>query len=216
MPENLFKTQYDLTKKSKLKEFYESNKILIYSTIFALIIIIVSYSYYQASKEKKKIYLSENYIQAKIYLESGNKIKAVKILKDVIFANDPTYATLSLTMILNENLISDKNEVSKLFDHLIENNKFDQEIRYLLFYKRALYKSSYVEESELLEDTKSLLNNEESIWKSHTLLLLGDFFFSKREFIKAQDFYLQVLSIRNLQPELYVHAKSQLALINND
>ena len=73
MPENLFETRYDLTKKSKLREFYESNKILIYSSILTLIIIFASYSYYQVSKEKKKILLSENYIQAKIYLESGNK-----------------------------------------------------------------------------------------------------------------------------------------------
>ena len=55
MPENLFETRYDLTKKSKLREFYESNKILIYSSIITLIIIFASYSYYQVSKEKKKI-----------------------------------------------------------------------------------------------------------------------------------------------------------------
>ena len=82
MPENLFETRYDLTKKSKLREFYESNKILIYSSILTLIIIFASYSYYQASKEKKKILLSENYIQAKIYLESGNKTEALEILKE--------------------------------------------------------------------------------------------------------------------------------------
>lgn len=43
MADNLFETQYDLTKKSKFKEFYESNKILIYSSIFALIVIICAY-----------------------------------------------------------------------------------------------------------------------------------------------------------------------------
>ena len=79
MSENLFETQYDLTKKSKFRAFYESNKILIYSSILTLIITIASYSYYQAGKEKKKIFLSENYIQAKVYLENGNKTEAVKI-----------------------------------------------------------------------------------------------------------------------------------------
>ena len=57
MTNNLFETQYDLTKKSKLREFYDSNKIWILSTIFAFIIIIGSYSYYKVSKEKKKILL---------------------------------------------------------------------------------------------------------------------------------------------------------------
>ena len=216
MPENLFETQYDLTKKSKPREFYESNKILIYSSILTLIITIASYSYYQAGKEKKKIFLSENYIQAKVYLENGNKTEAVKILRNAIFSNDPTYSTLSFFMILNENLINDKNEVSELFDHLLKNNKFDKEIRNLLLYKKALYKSNYVEESKLLEETKSLLNSEESVWKAHALLLLGDFYFSKKEFMKAKDFYTQILFKKDLQPDLYNKAKSKLALIADD
>ena len=71
MSENLFETQYDLTKKSKIREFYKSNKILIYLIIFFLIISIGSFSYYQMSKENKKILLSEKYVQAKVYLENG-------------------------------------------------------------------------------------------------------------------------------------------------
>ena len=216
MPENLFETRYDLTKKSKLREFYESNKILIYSSIITLIIIFASYSYYQVSKEKKKILLSENYIQAKIYLESGNKTEALEILKKVIFSNDPTYSTLSFFMILNENLVNETNEVSRLFDYLLENNKFDKEIRNLLLYKKALFKSNYVEELKLLEETKTLLNNEESVWRAHALLLLGDFYFSRKEYIKAKDFYIQTLSIKNLHPDLYVQANSRLAFIADD
>ena len=119
-------------------------------------------------------------------------------------------------MILSENLISDNEEVSKLFDHLLENNKFDKEIRNLLLYKKALYKSNYVEESKLLEETKSLLNSEESVWKAHALLLLGDFYFSKKEFMKAKDFYTQILFKKDLQPDLYNKAKSKLALIADD
>ena len=216
MPENLFETRYDLTKKTKLREFYESNKILIYSSIITLIIIFASYSYYQVNKEKKKILLSENYIQAKIYLESGNKTEALEILKKVIFSNDPTYSTLSFFMILNENLVNENNEVSRLFDYLLENNKFDKEIRNLLLYKKALHKSNYVDELKLLEETRTLLNNEESVWRAHTLLLLGDFYFSRKEYIKAKDFYIQTLSIKNLHPDLYVQANSRLAFIADD
>jgi len=216
MPENLFETQYDLTKKTKLREFYESKKIIIYSSVLLLIIVIASYAYYLESGEKKKIYLSENYVQAKVYLERGNKTKAVEILRDVIFSNDPTYSTLSFFMILNENLISSKQEVSKLFDHLLENNKFDKEIRDLLLYKKTLYKSNYVEEPKMLEEIKPLLNNKESVWKGHALLLLGDFYFSKKEYIKAKDFYSEILSTENLQQDLYIQAKSKLVFIADD
>ena len=216
MSENLFETQYDLTKKSKLKIFYESNKVLIYSSILTMIIIIAGYNYYQFKEEKRKILLSENYIQAKVYLENKNKEKALEILRETIYSNDPTYSSLSFFIILNENLIDDKNKVSKLFDHLLDNNKFDKEVRNLLLYKKALYKSNYVEESKLLEEIKPLLNNNESIWNGHALLMLGDFYFSKKEFIKSKDFYLKVISKKGLQPDLYNQAKLKLAFISDD
>ena len=133
MPENLFETQYDVTKKSRIKKFYESNKILIFSSILILIILFGSLSFYLENQERKKILLSENYIQAKIYLENGNKNEALNTLKKVIFANDPTYSTLSFFLILNQNLISDYKEISALYDHLLENNKFEKELRNLLF-----------------------------------------------------------------------------------
>ena len=216
MTNNLFETQYDLTKKSKLREFYESNKIWIFSTIFAFVIIIASYSYYQNGKERKKILLSENYIQAKVYLENGNKAKALETLKNITFSNDATYSILSFFMILNENLINENDEISKLFDHLLENNKFDKNIENLFHYKKTLFKSNYVSEEKLLETAKPLLNSEDILWKGHGLMLIGDFYFSRKEYIKARDFYSQILEIKNLQPELYEKAKLKLINIAND
>ena len=55
MSEDLIEAQYDITKKSKLKRFYDSNKILIFSSIFILMVAIISPSIYFAKKEKNKI-----------------------------------------------------------------------------------------------------------------------------------------------------------------
>ena len=215
MPENLFEVQYDVTKKSKLKKFYEAYKIFIFSLIFILVILYVSFSFYLESKEKKKILLSENYLQAKIYLESGDKNKAMNLLKKVIFANEPTYSSLCLFLIMNQNLITDYKELSNLFDHLLENNKFPREVRNLLIYKKALLNSNFVNESELLESIRPLLNTE-TLWKPHGLLLLGDYFVSKGELIKAKEFYQKIFTIKNLQKDFYYHARSQLAIIANE
>ena len=54
MTENLFETQYNITKKSKLKRFYESNKILIYSSILIVVIFFVSLGLYLENKERKR------------------------------------------------------------------------------------------------------------------------------------------------------------------
>ena len=215
MPENLFEAQYDITKKSKIKKFYESNKIFIFSSILILIVLFGSLSFYLESKEKKKILLSENYIQAKIYLENGNENEALNILKKIIFANDPIYSTLSFFLILNQKLISDHKEISALYDHLLENNKFEKELRNLLIYKKALFNSNFVIESELLETIQPLLNTD-TLWKPHALLLLGDYFMSKGENIKAIEFYQQILSMKNLHNDLYIQAKSQLLIIANE
>ena len=203
MTNNLFETQYDLTKKSKIKIFYESNKKLIYSLIVLLILFLGGFGYYADSKKDKKILLSEDYVKAKIYLAKEKKGEALDILKNVVLANDPAYSTLSFFLILNRNLINDREEVLNLFDHLLTNNKFDKEIRHLLLYKKALYKSDYLNESELLEEVKPLLE-ENSLWKAHALILLGDYFVSKKENLKAKDFYTQVLSIKNLDEDITI------------
>ena len=215
MNENLFETQYDVTKKSKLKKFYEVNKILIFSVILILIIAIASVSFYSETKEKKKILLSDNYLAAKVYLENGDRNKVKNILKTIIFANDSTYSTLSLFLILNENLIVDQRELSNLFDHVLENNKFEKEVKNLIIFKKALFQSNFVSELELLETVKPLTNTE-TAWKPHALLLLGDYFASKKEYLKAKEFYVQILSLKNLHKELYNQARSQLIFITND
>ena len=215
MAENIFEAQYDLTKKSRIKKFYESNKIFIFSLILILIILFGSLSFYLENQERKKILLSENYIQAKIYLENGNNNEALNTLKKVIFANDSTYSTLSFFLILNQNLISDYKEISALYDHLLENNNFEKELRNLLIYKKSLFSSNSVSETELLETIKPLLNTD-TLWKPHALLLLGDYFISKGENIKAREFYQQILSMNNLHKDLYDQAKSQLVIINHE
>ena len=215
MNENLFEAQYDVTKKSKLKKFYEVNKILIFSVILILIIAIASVSFYSETKEKKKILLSDNYLAAKVYLENGDRNKVKNILKTIIFANDSTYSTLSLFLILNENLIVDQGELSNLFDHVLENNKFEKEVKNLIIFKKALFQSNFVSELELLDAVKPLINTE-TVWKPHALLLLGDYFASKKEYLKAKEFYVQILSLKNLHKELYNQARSQLIFITND
>ena len=215
MSENLFEAQYDVTKKSKIRKIYESNKILIFSSILILIIALGSFSFYLEHKESKKILLSENYIKAKFYLENEEKNEALNILKEVIFANDSTYSTLSFFLIINKNLISEPEEISALYDHLLKNNKFDEEIRNLLIYKKALFNSNFVTESKLLEDVKPLLNSE-TLWKPHALLLLGDYYVSRNENIKAKEFYQKILLIDNLRKDFYDQAKSQLTTISHD
>ena len=215
MNENLFETQYDVTKKSKFRRLYDANKLLIFSTLFVLIIASISFSFYTVSREKKQILLADNYMVAIFYLQNNERDKGRKILKEIILANNRTYSTLSLFLILDEDLVDDQKEISNLFDHLLANNKFEQEVKNLIIFKKTLFLSNFANELEMVENVKQLINTN-TLWKPHALLLLGDYFSSKKQYLKAKEFYVQILSLQNLNIELYEQARSQLLVITND
>ena len=118
-------------------------------------------------------------------------------------------------MIMNQNLITDHKELMILFDHLLVNNKFPKEVRNLLIYKKALFNSNFINESKLIESIRPLLNTE-TLWTPQGLLLLGDYFMSKREYVKAIEFYQKIFNIKNLHSDIYNHARSQLTIIANE
>ena len=166
-------------------------------------------------KETNKEKLANNYIEAKISIENGNQEQASKILKDIIFEDESTYSALSLFLILDENLIKDRKEVMSLFDHLLKNNKFDNEIRNLIIFKKGLFESNNTDEQKLLNSVNSIISSE-SFWKPHALLMLADFFASKKEYLKAKEFYMQILSLKNINEKFYSQARSQLLFIQNE
>ena len=89
-------------------------------------------------------------------------------------------------------------------------------MRNLLIYKKALLTSDSSSESELLQSLKPLLSDDETVWKAHALILMGDYFISKKENIKAIEFYQKIFNIKNLHADLYSHARLQLTIISNE
>jgi len=154
-------------------------------------------------------------LYSKIYLENDKRSEATELLKSLINSNDRTYSTLSLFLLLNQNLITDYGEISILFNQLFENSSFKKETRDLLIYKKTLLDLNHLNESEILNQIKPLLDKN-SIWKPQILLLMGDYYVSNKEYLKAKEFYIQILSIKNLQKEIYDRAKFQLTSINNE
>ena len=52
--------------------------------------------------------------------------------------------------------------------------------------------------------------NSESIWKSHTLYLLAEFFYSKNEKQKAKEFFNQILVIPNANNMIKTESQKRL------
>ena len=214
MNEDLIEAQYDITKKTKVKKFYEENKSLIYILIFSTILTIFGTMYFLENKESKRIAVSDDYIQAQIYISEGEKNKAKILLEKIIYKNDPTYSSLSLFLLINEDLITENSKINNFFDHLLKNNKFEKEMENLIILKKLLTKFNYLKESELLNISKPIINSD-SVWKPHLLLMFGDYFMSKKEYVKAKEFYEKVLSTKGADQEFYEQAKLKLRKISN-
>ena len=215
MNENFLENQLDISKKSKIKIFYNSNKKIIIISFILIIILGFTASVFFDYKKKEKIKISENNINAKILLENKKQDEALKLLKDLIFINDKTYSSLSLFMIINENLIEDTTELNILINHLLSNNNYDTEIKNLLIFKKALLNAEIINESDLLDSLLPIINSN-SLWKIHALLLIGDFYVSNSEYTKAKEFYAQILSIKNLNDDVYRAVRSKLEITAND
>ena len=214
MNENIIEAKYNITKKSKINIFYNKYKISIYISLTIFFVAILSLLFYGNFKESKKIKLADDYLKAKVYIKKNEEDKAITILNKIIFANNSTYSSLALFLIINENLIEDKKKLLGLFDHILENNNFKDEIKNLILLKRALIKSSFSNELEMLEAIKPITKTE-NVWKPHALLLMGDYYFSKKEYVKSREFYAQLLLLKNLQEYVYYEANARLTLIEN-
>ena len=197
------------TRNERIKNFIINNKKKLISLIIAFIILIISFYSYQIYLDKKREDISNRYNSAIIEYEDANKSKIIPILKDIIDAKDATYSPLALYFIIDNNLINDKDEINSFFDILIDKTSLDIEIKNLIIYKKALFNADQINEIELLNILNPLLNSD-SVWKSHALYLVAEFFYSKGEKQKSKDFFEKIVSTENSNTDILTSAKRRL------
>ena len=130
-------------------------------------------------------------------------------MKNIINIKDSTYSPLALYFLLDNNLLKSKNEINKYFDILINELNIEKEVKDLLIYKKGLYNSDSASEEELLNIFKPLIN-EDNLWKSHSLYILAEYFFSKNEKQKSKEFFEKILQMDNANPQIRVEAQKRL------
>ena len=197
------------TRNERIKNFFINNKkklIIIFSII---IVIIIGYLSFEKSKERTKIKLANQYNLALIDLSPKNKQKKIDEMINVIKSNDVTYSPLALYHLLDNNLLENNDEINILFNELIEKTNLENEIKNLIIYKKALFNSDFVSENELLKILNPVINSE-SIWKSHALYLLAEFFYSKGEKQKAKEFFNQILVLPNASSTIKAESQKRL------
>ena len=191
------------------KTFILNNKKLLI-TIFTLIILtIFGYFFYKEFEKKNRIKLSETYNNIITNFELDNKEDATKELKEIIYKKDKTYSPLALYFLIDNSLINSKEEINKYFNIIIEETKLEKEIKNLIIYKKALYNSEFETEQNLLSILNPLINSE-SVWKSHALFLMAEYFFSKGEKQKSREFFQKILELKDANQNILLDTQKRI------
>jgi len=197
------------TRIEKIKNFFVNNKKSLIITLTALILLILSYFIYKEINERNKIKLADKFNIVSLNFATGNKIDVESEMIKIIESKDKTYSPLALYFLIDNNIISSKEKINKLFDNIINNVKLDKEIKNLLIYKKGLYNSDFVNENDLLQILNPIINSE-SIWKSHALHLLAEYFFSKNEKQKSKEFFEKIIILENSNSKIKLEAQKRI------
>jgi hypothetical protein len=160
-------------------------------------------------KERNKIKLAKQFNLVTINFGNENKQTTIDQLIELINKNDSTYSPLALYYLIDNNLIDNQNEINALFDKLINETSLEEEIKNLIIYKKALINADLATEKDILQELKPILNSE-SIWKSHSLYLIAEYFYSKNEKQKAKEFFNQILLLPNANNDIKVKSQKRL------
>ena len=197
------------TRQEKVRNFFVNNKNKIISTIIVLVIILVGAYSFDSYKTNKKKEISNKFNSTTLSHSDNTKELTIQNLVEIINEQDPTYSPLSLYFIIDNKLISNQSEINSYFDILIEKTSLDEEIKNLVIYKKALFNADQAQESDLLNILNPLINSK-SVWKSHALYLMAEYFYSKDQKQKSKEFFNQIASLEDANPDIKLQAQKRL------
>ena len=196
------------TRNEKIKKFFSNNYKKLIGSLISILIVLLSYFGYQEYKKNAKLEIAETYNQItlkEITIQNSNDIEQlVKIIKE----KDPIYSALSLYFIIENDLVNDQKEINNYFDLVIKSQE-EKEIKNLIIYKKAMYNADMISENELLDILNPILKSE-SVWKSHALLLMADYFENSNNLIKSKNFLEEIVNSELVNNEIKIEAERRL------
>ena len=189
--------------------FFINNKKSLIVGFSIILVTIISYLSMMELKDRNKIKLANEFNTTIINFKLKDKQSTINQLTKLVNENDATYSPLALYFLIDNDLIDNKDMINSLFDKLINDTSLEKEIKNLIIYKKGLFNSDFVSENDLLKILEPIINSD-SIWKSHTLYLIAEYFYSKNQNQKAKEFFNQILLIQNANNEIKIESQKRL------
>ena len=196
------------TRISLVKDFFKKNSKKIIITLSIIFIVLLIFFVFEELKKRKKENLAQLYnsiiFNTDQYDQNDIKNEMIKIINEKV----DTYSALALYYLIDNKLVDDQTKISDLFDKVISISD-DKELKNLVIFKKALYFSDKYTEIKLLEILNPLINSD-SIWKQHGLLLMGDFYYQKKQFNKSKEFFEKITQLSNTNPKIKTDVERRL------
>ncbi len=197
------------TRNEKIKNFFVNNTKKLIIAISAIVLIIFGYFIYEDLKKKNKIKLANRYNLVTIKFISGDKNKFENELIDIVNEKDRTYSPLALYFLIDNNIVNENKKINELFDVVINETSLEEEIKNLVIYKKALFNSDFESENNLIQILSPVINSD-SVWRSHALYLMAEYFYYKNQKQKSKDFFNQILTLENSNPNIRIETQKRL------
>ena len=197
------------TRNEKIKNFFVKNTKKIIIIITLIILMVFGYFLYEDIKKKNKIKLANRYNLVTIKFNSGDNNKVKKELIDIVNKKDRTYSPLALYFLIDNNIIEENSKINELFDIVINKTNLDKEIKNLVIYKKGLFNSDFESENNMIQILNPVINSD-SVWKSHALYLMGEYFYYKNQRQKSKEFFNQILTLENSNPTIKLESQKRL------
>ena len=198
------------TRNEKIRNFFIKNKKILIISLSTIILIIFGFFGYEEIQKNKKNKIAEKYNSTVIDFISADKTNVKNKLIQIINEKDPTYSPLALYFIIDNEIDASKEEINKYFDVMIEETNLEKEIKNLIIYKKGLFNTDHVSENSLLQILNPLINSD-SVWKSHALYLMAEYFLYKNQNQKAKEFYNQILNFEKSNQNIKLEAQKRLS-----
>ena len=197
------------TRNERIKNFFINNKKYLIIILSSIILIVLTFFAYNELKDRKNKNLAEKYNNIITNFDYSNKEKIKSELIEIINEKNSTYSPLALYFIIDNEFQTTNKEINKFFDILIEEVNLDKEIKNLIIYKKGLFNSEFESENNLIKILNPIINSD-SLWKSHALYLMAEYFFDKNQKQKAKEFYNQILNYKKSNENILLETQKRL------
>ena len=198
------------TRNEKIKIFFINNKKYLIAILSSIILIVFAYFSYGEIQDRKMKKLAEKYNNISIKFSTSNKMDVKNELIEIINEKNSTYSLLALYFIIDNEIQSSNEEINKFFDIIINEVNLNKEIKNLIIYKKGLFNANFETENNLIKILNPIINSD-SVWKSHALYLLAEYFFNKNQKQKAKEFYSQILDYKKSNENILAETRKRLS-----